>query len=365
MLSSCDWFQADKNKDIKIGIIADDSKEKYLSLIRGAELAVNDINAKGGLLGRKITLIPKNDKADINEGLVIASSFSKMDGVLAVIGHKKSYVTLHTSNVYESANIIMLTPGATRDVPTEKKRNYIFRMIPNSKIIGSRLAQYSNSQQFKNVILFYIRNDYDQNLATSFENEASRLGINVVERRSYIEEVADYSRLFDYWKRNFKFDSILLTGTDTDEAAIINQIRQAGINVPIIIGDTMSASDLVNIAGKNAEGIVSIDFADDEHFDTQAGQLFRTTYFKNHAKQPDPNALLGYDAIMLLANAVTKTQSLSNATIAAYLHQNAYEGLVTKYQFDENGNNLSFTKPFFKKIKNGVFVLFDGPMDKL
>lgn len=361
MLSSCDWFQGDKNKDIKIGIVADADREKYLTLVRGAELAVSEINAKGGLLGRKITLIPKDDKGDINEGLVIADTFSKMPGVLAVIGHLKSYVTLRTSNVYDAANIIMLTPSSTSTVVTEKKQNSVFRMLPDSKMMGARLAQYSNSQQFKNAIIFYPRSEYDQDLANAFENEATRLGINIVDRRGYIEQVADYTRLFDYWKRNYKFDSLILTGTDTDEAYIINQIRQTGINVPIIIGDTMSAVDLVKITGKNAEGIVGIDFADDMHFDTPARQLFKTAYLQKYAKQPDTNALLGYDAIMLLANAVNKTQSLSNTTLAEFLHKNTYEGLVTKYQFDDKGNNSSFTKPYLKRMKEGAFVLFDGP----
>lgn len=361
LLCSCDWLGVDKPKDIKIGIIAEEDREKYITLVRGAELAVSAINNQGGLLGRKIVLVPKNDKGDINEGLVIANTFSQMPGVLAVIGHLKPYVTSRTANVYEAAEIIMLTPSSTNTVATEKKQHFIFHMIPSSKVIGTHLAQYSHSQQFKNVILFYPRNEYDQDLANFFENQAVRLGMNVVERRSYIEQVADYSRLFDYWKRNYKFDSLVLLGTDSDEANIINQIRQVGINVPIVVGDVMSAVDLVKMAGKNAQGIVSIDFADDVNFDDPSRKAFKTTYLQQYSKPPDANALIGYDSVMLLANAVNKTQSLSNKTIADYLRQTPYEGLVTKYQFDEQGNNTSFTKPYLKRMVDGVFVLFEGP----
>jgi branched-chain amino acid transport system substrate-binding protein len=359
MLSSCDWFQMNKKNEVKIGIIVEKDKgEETFILVDGAELAVKEINSKGGLLGRKVVLIPQNDKGDVNEGLVIANNLSQTPGIMAVIGHLKSDVTIPASSVYESADVIMMTLS-TSNLITEKKRNYIYRLIPGDKDIGTYLAQYSKKQNFKNIIIFYPRNEYGQDLANSFESEATDLGINIADRRSYFEQVADYSRLLDYWKRNYQFDSIFLIGNVTDGGTIINQIRQAGINVPIIAGDSMSTAELIEIAGKNAEGIVVVDFADDKPLDVN--NVFRKNYLQIYSKEPGATALLGYDAIMLLANAVNKTQSLSNKKIAEYLHQNSYEGLVTKYQFDEYGNNSSYTKPYLKKIISGGFVLIDGP----
>lgn len=355
-MSSCNWFS--DSKAIKIVIIGLKTKnENNISLIRGAELAVNELNAKGGLLGRNIKLVPIQTKDDVNEGMVIAESLSKESNLLAVIGHVSSDVTLPVSSIYERSKVIMITPTATSDLITEHKHDYIFRMVPNNQMIGARMAEYFVSKGLKNVLIFYPRTEYGLNLANDFEKTANQLGLNIVDRRSYYEQSGNYNDLLTYWKQHYDFDSLLLIGSMPEGAYILNQIREAGLDVPIVSGDAMSAQQLITMSGKNAEGLVAVAFADLEYSKNQGLKTFRNDYLKKYQAEPDQFSLLGYDSIMLLANAVSANKSLSNTDVANYLHQTAYHGLVTGYEFDENGDNKLFGKPFLFKVQNGVFTL--------
>lgn len=362
ILSSCGWFQSKEQNAINIGIIFQDSVKPYdMGLTRGAKIAVQELNAQGGLLGRQVHLIQKNTKTNINDEIIAAKELAQIDNMLAVIGHLRSDGTIPASSIYEQAKVIMLTPTATSNLITENPRNFIFRMVPSDENMAQLLSRYFVSQHYKNVIIFYPRSEYGQDLANYFEKNVTHAGLNIVDRRSYFEQSGNYSDLLSFWMRNYDFDSIFLPGDIPDGPQILNQIRQVGIKVPVISADGMANDQLIKLSGKNAEGLVALDFENLEHFDTKALQSFRNQYMTLYKTEPESNALLGYDAIMLLANAVNKTQSVDNEKVAQYLHQTAYKGFVTEYKFDSYGNNISNINPYLKKVTHGTFTIFDLP----
>jgi branched-chain amino acid transport system substrate-binding protein len=362
MLSSCDWFSSEQNKRINIGIIIQKTIGGYDSgLLRGAKLAIDELNKQGGLLSKQVYLIPKDTREDINEEVIVAEQLIRMKNLLAVIGHLRSDGTIPVSSIYERAKVIMITPSATSNLLTEYKRNFIFRMVSSNKDMGELLAKYFVSQQLKNVIILYPRSEYGQDIANYYEKNATESGINIVDRRSYFEQSGNYTDLLNFWKRNYDFDSILLPGDMPDGPEILNQIRHVGINVPVIGGDSMANTQLIEIAAKNAEGVVAIDFEDMEHWNSEGLRAFKDKYVARYKVLPEAQSLLGYDAVMLLANAVKKTQSVDNQVVADYLHKTVYQGLAAKYQFDNKGNNIAFTKPYLKKVINGVFKVIVIP----
>ncbi len=355
MLSSCNWFHESKNVQIAI-IELKVPNESNANLIRGADLAVEELNSKGGLLGRHIVLKHIKTNDDVNEGMVVAESLTREPNLIAVIGHVSSDVTLPVSSIYERNQILMITPTATSDSITENKRNYIFRMIPKNTEIGRSLASYFVNHGYKKAIVFYPRTEYGLDLANNFEKRATSLGINIVDRRSYYEQSGNYTDLFDFWNQHYEFDSILLIGTLPEGAYILNQIREAPIDVPIISGDTFANDEIIKLCGKHSEGLVAVAFAQLDYFKNSRLAAFREAYLKKYKSEPDQFSILGYDSILLVANAATSKKSLATSDIADYFHNHAYRGLVSTYLFDGYGNNIKFKTPYLMQVKKGAFT---------
>jgi len=338
--------------DIVIGVVWS-NQGKWINLGKGADLAVAQINAQpGGLLGRKVKIIKKDDQGSINRGLTLAEDFTDNLNIISVIGHIQSHISLPASPIYESGGVVMLTPGSTSTRLTKDGNPRLFRLIPSNAQIGQFLANYTQKQGYKRILIFYSRNEYGRDLANAFEKEVDKLGVEVVDRRSFVEQSGKYTYLFRYWRRHTDFDAIFLIASLPEGAEVLKQIRAAGVTVPVFSADALDGKDLINIAGKDAEGTAVISFLNPA-YSSPAFQKFAKAYKAKYKQKPDTAALLGYDAIWLVAHAIKGANSTVPDKIAEYLKQMPeWEGATGIFSFDEQGNLTAQDRLHLKVVKD-------------
>jgi branched-chain amino acid transport system substrate-binding protein len=224
-------------------------------LKEGVELAVDEINGQGGINGRKIRLVVKDDEGTVTGGVTVAQSLIQIPDLVAVIGHRASFVSIAASAIYEEAGIVMLSPASTAPSLTQKGYQLVFRNIPSDAEIARQLALFAARQGHRRMAIYYSEDSYGLGLANAFEDHAKNEGIKIVDRISYYADGEDLERIAKKWSA-LDYDSIFVAHYMPDGAIFIADAVKAGISLPFLAGDAMDTPELYEIAGKAAEGTV-------------------------------------------------------------------------------------------------------------
>lgn len=349
-------LNATSSTPIVIGLVWPFSAQ-YDQLPQGVRMAVEEINAKGGLLGgRPLTLVEADDFDSVREGRLVAQEFAENTDMVAVIGHAWSYISVPASPIYEFNGLVMLSPSSTSPELTRNGFRFIFRNVSSDEEIARQLAIYAEAQGYKRMTILHVNDPNGRQLANVFENEADRRNINVVDRRSYQGTNRNFGTIIENW-RVLDIDAIFIAGANPEAAEFILQAREAGIQTPIMGSDGLDTDDLWNIAGEAAEGTVVVSHY---HPDTprEQQQAFIRKYRQKYGTDPDTWAAQGYDAVYLLAHAMTVAQSSNSEAIANALHQTRdWQGVTGPHTFDERGDVVG--KPIILKIlRDGRFDFY-------
>ncbi|QTA87802.1 Leucine binding and solute-binding domains-containing protein [Desulfonema magnum] len=342
--------------DILIGVVRTSTYSNFF--LEGVTMAVEEINQRGGLSGRKIKPVVYDDMEDADKGERIAAELAKNEDVVAVVGHRSSNVAIPASVIYEEAGICYLSYGATDPDLTRYRGNFTFRNIPTQKEFGYQVAEYAHRSEFKKVITFYERKAVHKSLAEIFKARAMELGIEIVATRSYFTEENDFRSVIALLKKEYEFDSVLIAGDTPTAAVLVSQLREMGANVPIMGGDGLDTSDLWVIAGKAAENI-----AVPTVFNALAPDKLTRDFVKRFESRygfvPDTWAAQGYDAMSVLASAIEKGGSAVPIVISTTLRfLENWKGVTGSYDFTPEGD-ITGKKIFFKVMKDGEFVFTD------
>ena len=326
------------------------------SLWQGIELAKEEVNAGGGVLGRKINIIKKNDHDSITEGEKAAQEFIENPDIIAVIGHTLSYVSLSVSPIYEYYGVLMFSPLYTAPSLAQGYLKKVFRNIPDDSVFGRRLASFCKVQGWKRIIIYNSSDKYGKNLADIFETECYKKGLKVPDRESYnlLSSGDIFRQVLNYWKNNYSFDAIFLAGTALRAAKFIKTTRKAGIDCPIISGYDLDTPKLRQIAEKMAIDVYvpTVFYPEDPQ---ESVQLFIKKFKKRYHTVPDMAAEQGYDALMALTQAIRKTRNTVPDNIARTLKsKKGWEGVTGRYSFDKTGNIIG-KKILIKRITGGFF----------
>ncbi|MDR0400248.1 MAG: ABC transporter substrate-binding protein, partial [Treponema sp.] len=174
----------------------------------GLELAVSQVNESGGVLGKPLSLVFRDDQGDSHIAQEIAETFSA-SGITAVIGHWASDVCYYVEDIYEEREIVMLTPGATSLALFERDYQYIYRAIANNQKYAEALADYVEAEGIRCPAIFYAEDTYGLDLARMLEQELAARGIPVADRVTSIT-AANVGELLRRW-RAFGCDALMLT----------------------------------------------------------------------------------------------------------------------------------------------------------
>ena len=324
------------------------------SVHSGILLAIEEINARGGLLGKKVELKSEDDRGDASEARTAVEKLITRDGVVAVIGEVASTNTMTAAPVAQTNRVPMITPASTNPKVTDIGE-YIFRICFTDDFQGAACAAFAaDNLKVKRAAIFRdIGSDYSKGFAESFKKVFTQKGGVIVAESTYTASDSDFkSQLTTI--RSRKPDIIFIPGYYEQVSQIAVQARQLGIKVPLIGGDGWDAPSLLTTAGGALEGC---------YFSNHFTPLDKSTIVANFAKsyrakyKKDPNALaaLGYDAAWILAEAIKRAGSTNGDAIRKELSNiKDYPGVTGKITIDSHRNA---SKPaVMLKIKGKDFV---------
>lgn len=332
------------DKEIKIGVNLELSGAVSAYGIQekeGIELAVKKINDDGGILGKKIKLVIKDNKSETGEAVSVAASLTN-DGVVAIIGPATSGATKATIPNLTKAQVPAITPSGTDDaitVANETVQEFIFRTCYQDSFQGSILAKYAseNLEGKKAVIIGDNSSDYGKGLTKAFTDTFKG---EIVANENFVEKDKDFKATLTKIKDK-EFDFIYIPGYYTEAGLIIKQAREMGITQPILGADGFSDPKLVEIAG--AENVNEVYYT--SHFSENAPATDKVEGFvkdfkaEYKGKTPSSFNALAYDSVYMLKDAIEAAGEADSVKIKDELAKlKDFVGVTGKMSMDKDHN---------------------------
>jgi branched-chain amino acid transport system substrate-binding protein len=304
-------------------------------LKNGAEQAVADLNAAGGVLGQKIALQVADDASDPKQGVSIANKFAA-DGVKWVVGHFNSGVSIPSSEVYQESGMVQITPASTNPKFTDRGMWNTFRTCgrddQQGAVAGTYLATHYTG---KKVAVVHDKTPYGKGLADETQKTMIAKGLKPVLYEGINTGEKDYSALVSKLKQA-GIDALYFGGLHTEAGLIIRQMRDQGLNAVLMGGDGITDKEFAQIAGPGAEGTL-MTFGPDARKNPNAKDVVA----KFKAKNIDPEAytLYTYAAVQILAQAATEAKSPDPKKMADIMHSGkAFKTVIGDIAFDKKGD---------------------------
>lgn len=336
MAASC---SGKKNDTIKIGGIAPLSGGIAVygtECKNGIDLAIEEINAAGGINGQKIEFICEDDEGDSAKSVNAYKKLVTKDRVKVIIGSLPSGCTMAITNLAQAQKVVQIAPAATAVAITDAG-NYVFRACytdPFQGKIGGKFA-YENLGTKKAAILYDIGNDYSVGLTDNFTAEYTSMGGSIVSKESYSTGDKDFNAQLTKIKAANP-EVIYLPDYYGTVALIAKQLRAQGINVPIVGADGWDG--LTDNAGDEVlNGYYSNHYS--ENSSSAAVQTFVKSFKAKYNKAPNSFAALGYDCVYMLRDAMKASGSTyDSAKIRDALEATNGDYVTGHIVFDANRN---------------------------
>jgi branched-chain amino acid transport system substrate-binding protein len=305
---------------------------------KGTELAFDEINATGGVLGKKFKLITEDDQSAAGQPATIVRKLIAQDKVVAVLGEVRSSATLEAAPICQQDKIPLISPAATNPKVTEVG-DYISRVCFIDPFQGTVMAKFALSKGWKKVaVLTDVKQDYSVGLAEFFEKGLSAGGGQVVKEQKYSTGDKDFKPQLTSIKAS-KPDAIFIPGYYAEVALIGKQARLLGIKVPMLGGDGWVGDSLLKVGGNSLDGsFFSCHFsAEDQAPGVQ--EFVKKFKAKFSGEVPDDMAALGYDSAMILADAIKRAGTTDGAKLKdAIAGTKDYKGVTGVITLDAQRN---------------------------
>jgi branched-chain amino acid transport system substrate-binding protein len=319
----------------------------------GITLAFDEINAAGGVLGKKLKVLVEDDQSKPEEAATAVQKLISQNRVVAVLGEVASSRTLAAAPIAQSNKVPLISPSSTNPKVTEVG-DYIFRVCFIDPFQGAVMAKFAaNTLKLKKVAILYdVRNDYSVGLTKFFTETFKGLGGEIVGEQVFSEGDSDFRAQLTQLK-SLKPEAIYVPGYYTEAGTISRQARELGITVPLMGGDGWDSPKLTEIGGKAIEGsYLSNHYSVDDP--SPAIQKFVGDYKSRFGATPDALAALGYDAAKVLADAFKRAGTTDGPKVRdAIAATKGFVGVTGSITIDERRNAV---KPaVVLKVVNGKF----------
>ena len=346
-------FYASLNKgDIKIVAIQDYAKTNY---VKGIRLAVEEINSRSEkLLGRNINLSIVNEGRNFKESKPVIRRIAGDPEAVAVLGHRKSSIAIPASVIYEKSQVIFLPSFATSKMLTGHNFQYVFRMAPNNETMAKQLSSIAHILGYRKVVILYARDDVSRELAFVFEEASLSKGIKLIKRASFFEDENNFRSIISQFNSE-PFDAVFIASGARSAARLTKQLREMGIDKPILGNDSLQSASYSQISGNSAnKTILPSLYHEDENNSLKLE--FTKNYQRKFNQKPDYNAAQGYDSMNLLAAAITRAGATTPPLISSTLHfMPAWVGVTGIHAFDTSGE-MQGKKYFFQTWRGGKLI---------
>jgi len=333
----------DTGDTIKVGVYGDltgQTSSFGQSTINGIRLAVDEINAAGGVNGKKITLISEDDQGRPEQAKTVMSKLINQDKVQAVLGEVASSNSLAAAPVAQEAKIPMITPSSTNPKVTEVG-DYISRVCFIDPFQGSVMAKFAaNTLNAKTAaIIGDVQSDYSKGLTEFFTKEFTKLGGKVVAEQKYAQTDPDFKAQLTAI-RNTNPDVIYIPGYYGQVAIIAKQARELGMNMPLLGGDGWDSPELWKLGGDALKNAYISNHYSAENPAPEI-QNFVKAYQAKYNVVPDSLAALAYDAAKVLADAIKRAGGTDSAKLKDAINATKdFKGVTGSITLDGSRNAI-------------------------
>ncbi|MEN9426211.1 MAG: branched-chain amino acid transporter system, substrate-binding protein [Pseudomonadota bacterium] len=306
----------------------------------GAQLALDDANAKGLVLGGqkvRFELLAEDDQADPRTATTVAQRLVDA-GVKGVVGHVTSGAAIPASRIYEQAGVPSITPSATSPKLTQQKFKTTYRVIANDMQQGAAMARFATEAlKAKRIAVIDDRTAYGQGLADALVDNLKRLGVTPVGREFTNDKATDFSAILTRLKAA-KPDAIFYGGMDAQGAPLLRQMKQLGIDAKYLGGDGVCTTEMIKLAGPAINADVFCTQAGIPMDKMPAGKSFNERFLKRFSTPVQLYAPYSYDAASALIEAMKLADSADPARYLPLLQKVSFKGVTGTVAFDASGD---------------------------
>ena len=329
-------------------------------LKNGAQQAVDDINAAGGINGQKITLSFGDDVSDPKQGVSVANKFAA-DGVKFVVGAFNSGVTMPSSEVYQENGIVAVTPASTNPQVTERKMWNVFRTCGRDDQQGAVAGAYIlKNFKGKKIAVVHDKTTYGKGLADETIKAMEKGGMKPALYEGINVGEKDFSALVSKIK-SAGADLVYWGGLHTEGGLIVRQMRDQGVKSPLMGADGITTDEFAQVGGPGVEGTL-MTFPPDPRNNPNAKAVvakFRAAKF-----EPEAYTLYSYAAVQVMADAAKLAKSNDPKKVAEKMHSGAhFKTVIGDLSYDKKGDitRLDYVMYIWKKNAEGKITYVECP----
>ena len=324
-------------------------------LSRGATMAVEDINAAGGVNGQKLELVIGDDACDPKQATAVANKMVS-DKVVFVAGHYCSGSSIPASDIYKEGKILQITPASTNikltDDAVAKGNTTVFRTCGRDDVQGVTVGNYIlKNKKGAKVAILHDKSPYGKGVADETKKALNKGGMREVMYESYNDTDKDFAALINKMKQA-KVDIIVLGGYHTAGALLIKQSKEQGLPATMVGFDALATPEFSQLGGAATDGVL-MSFPPKAEDDPKNAALVKK--FRDAKFNPEGYTLFTYAAVKVWADAANKAKSTDAAAVAKMLRTGSYASAVGPLAYDAKGD-----------IKDPVYDIYlwkDGKYD--
>jgi branched-chain amino acid transport system substrate-binding protein len=350
---------APANAQIKVGFqapltgfAAADGKSAMIA----AQMAIDEVNGAGGVVGQKLELVSYDDQAKPDQAIFTANKLIGEDGVKLVVNASYSASGRAAAPIFQKAGVVMIAAyGVHPDITTAG--DYMFRLVHLGPPQGEATALFiGKTLHLKRISTIGMDNDYGQATMDGFLGAATKYDIQVVNKYSYALTDRQFGSIVASVKRDNP-DGVYATGYFFTGGPLLSQLRAGGVTAPIIGSQAFDSAKLMEIAGPAAEGTYVVDSLDRDRNDAALKQFFAD--FQKRAGYPPENvAAITYSAVKLMADAIKRADSADPAKVRDALAATKNFPLLTGDLIGFNKLHEVIMPINVNVVKGGMFVSF-------
>jgi branched-chain amino acid transport system substrate-binding protein len=345
--------------EVKVGAIISESGAvaTYGRHVKnGLDLAAEQINAAGGVQGKQVVLVYRDDETKPDVGERVARELIEQEGIKIIIGAVSSPVTIRVAQVCEEDGAVLLSPSASAPEITELG-DYIFRNYPSDIVEGTSMAVFARESDLEKIVIFALDNEFGRGMTEVFKEEfESRLRrvLKVFEVPSskidgFGEMVAEAKEL--------KPDGIFIVTYDQALVGLLQEIKKAGIDATIM-GTSSVPVTIARMAGDAAEGLIYPRSGFDPLSDDPVVAEFVRDYTAKYNEAPDVYAAHGYDALKLIAQAIKNGGTTHPDSVKVGLSAiKGFQGAAGQTTFDNSGDVVRYPRLYV--VRDGQSVPYE------
>ncbi len=317
----------------------------------GAELAVADINASGGVLGERVELLIADDACDPEQAVAVAKKLVS-DGVVFVAGHVCSQSSIPASKVYETGGVLMISPASTNPRLTDEGGENVFRVCGRDDQQGAVAGDYlADVWGDKKIAILHDGTTYGKGLADETRKQLNKRGIAEAVYEAYVPGKRSYAKLVARMQAA-GVDAIYIGGYSTEAGLMVLQARTRGYGAQFVSGDAVTNDEFWMITGTAGEGML-VTFGPDPRQNAVAARVVNR--FRARGFEPTGYTLHTYAAIQIWAQAVQNAGSLDLDGVIDSLRRGQFETVLGEIEFDQKGD-ITTTGYVWYVWKNGKYI---------